>query len=78
MVIMAAFFSLFMANNYKIFGLVKIEDDSFLTIVGSVGSVCNGGSRALWGILMDKFGFKKIFFLILVVQVTSTLKHDEN
>ena len=59
-----------MANNYKIYGLLQIADDTFLTIVGSVGSVTNGCCRVFWGIMMDRFGFKKVFFIILAIQVT--------
>ena len=59
-----------MANNYKIYGLTKIDDDQFLTIVGSLGSVSNGCSRAFWGIMMDRFGFRKLFFIITAIQVS--------
>ena len=58
-----------MANNYKIYGIEEIADDTFLTLVGSIGSVCNGFSRAAWAMLMDRFGFRRIFLIMMIIQV---------
>jgi MFS family permease len=40
-----------------------------LTITGSIASVTNGCSRAGWAFLMDKYGFKKIFLIITVLNL---------
>jgi hypothetical protein len=58
-----------MASVYKTFGEKEIDDDSFLTTVGSVGAVVNGLSRVFWSTLQDKIGFKKVYFLILTIEV---------
>jgi len=58
-----------MAQNYKVYGLVHIPDDHFMTVVGSIGAVSNGCTRALWAILFDKFGFKRVYFVLVIVQV---------
>lgn len=52
----------FLASNFKNYGLLKKElnDDAYLTTVGSLSSIFNGGGRLLWGYLLDKFGFKKV------------------
>jgi OFA family oxalate/formate antiporter-like MFS transporter len=51
---------MFIAFNYKEYGMLEISDDSFLTIVGSCGSVLNGLGRLFWGILFDKFSFRTV------------------
>jgi len=58
-----------MANNYKVFGLEEIPDDYFLTIVGSFGALSNGFSRAIWAMMLENYGFKKVYFMLLLVQV---------
>lgn len=66
-----------MASVYKTMGIQLSDDmdDRFLTTVGAVGSIFNGGSRILAGQLMDKYSFKNIFYCILITQllVCSTL-----
>ena len=59
----------FISTNVKNYGVIKIQDDSFLTLVGSLSCVCNGGGRFMWGYLSDKIGFKKIYILILIIQI---------
>ena len=48
-----------------------------LTIVGSVGSLANGGSGVIMGPLQDKVGFKPMYSTILVVMfiVYSTIPY---
>jgi len=60
---------LFMVSNYKVYGTIAIPDDHFLTLIGSFGSVANGCTRAVWALLFDKFGFKKVYFVLLTIQV---------
>lgn len=60
----------FIAANYKNLGIITINDDNFLNIVGSVGAVSNGLGRVLWGILMDKFKFFNSFLLLLILEIT--------
>ncbi len=60
-----------MINQYKNFGIMypALENDSFLTLVGSLASVCNGSSRLFWAFLYDKFGFKFVFYTAATIQV---------
>ena len=58
-----------MANSYKNYGFDLGKDDSFLTLVGSLQALSNGLSRAMWGLLLDKLGFKKVYLSILGLQV---------
>ena len=58
-----------MSNNYKIYELSIIDDDQFVTIAGSLGSISNGLTRPLWAAFFDKFGFKKVFLVLVIIQV---------
>lgn len=58
-----------MANNYKVFGLLRLGNDSFVTLVGSIGSAMNGCSRLLWAAAYDRFGYRKVYFSLMVIQV---------
>ncbi len=73
LMIIMSYFSIqngyFMASNFKNYGISKISDDSFLTLVGSLGCVFNGGGRFFWGVLSDKLDFKKVYLIILTIQI---------
>ena len=56
-----------MAFNYKEYGNTRIDDDSFLTTVGSVGAIFNGFGRLIFGMLFDRFSFKSLSSIINVV-----------
>ena len=43
---------------YKVFGQTFIRDDKFLSLVGSISSIFNCFGRLLWGLIMDRFGYK--------------------
>jgi len=58
-----------MALAFKVYGSEKIQDDHFLTAVGSFGSIANGCTRAVWALFFDKYGFKKVYFVLLIIQV---------
>ncbi|OMJ89822.1 hypothetical protein SteCoe_7903 [Stentor coeruleus] len=59
---------IYLASAYKSFGKEKINDDEFLTIVGSVGSIFNGSFRYFWGQVMDKTSFKISYSILLALQ----------
>jgi len=61
---------LLVANNYKVYGLTKISEDHLLTVIGSIGSVANGVTRPMWALFFDKFGFKKVYFVLSLIQVS--------
>jgi len=46
----------YVAATYKNFGQTEISDDHFLTVVGSLGCLCSGLSRMLWGASADAIG----------------------
>ena len=50
--------------NYKEYGLLRIADDSYLTMVASAGGVASGLSRIFWGLMLDCFSFKVLMVII--------------
>jgi MFS transporter, OFA family, oxalate/formate antiporter len=57
--------------------LLKLTNDSFLTVVGSCGAIFNGLGRFFWGFMLDRFSFRAISSLInallMVAAVTASL-----
>ena len=51
------FFPMFVSSVYKVTPEGMIADHT-LTIAGTLGSLCNGLSRPLWGYIQDKYTFK--------------------
>ena len=67
---------LLVASNFKTYGTGKINDDQFLTLVGSIGAAFNGGGRVLWGLMYDKLSFKKVYFILLIIQIIFIATYD--
>lgn len=65
------FHGMFVVNQYKNYGLSipTLDNDKYLTIVGAVGSVCNGTMRSVWAFSMEAVGFKIIFYIIVSLQL---------
>jgi MFS transporter, OFA family, oxalate/formate antiporter len=70
MMIFSTSYGMFIAHVYKSYGILHINDDFFMTSVGSFGAMFNGGSRSIWSTLQDKYGFKRMFSILLVFQIT--------
>jgi nitrate/nitrite transporter NarK len=60
------------ASVYKTFDQDNLSD-KVLTIAGAMGSVCNGCSRILWAAFQDKYGFKKVYVVLLILQLALSL-----
>ena len=56
-----------MKVSFKNYGLGTIGDDRFLSFIGYFAHLASLISRFMFGILADKFGFKKCYMTILVV-----------
>lgn len=61
-----------MASIYKQINLENLSDRT-LTIAGAIGTVCNGVSRVFWPTLQDRFGFRRIYYCLLTVQLITSL-----
>lgn len=55
--------------NIKNYGRLHITNDSVLTTIGALGAFGNGIFRIGWGTLMDKFSYRTVALLNLVIQL---------
>ncbi|KAM3141824.1 hypothetical protein pb186bvf_006146 [Paramecium bursaria] len=69
MVLTSILWGMFMANSYKVYGLSVNLSDTQLTIVGSCQSAANGSSRIFWSFFLKKYGFKKLYLVLCVVNI---------
>eukprot|EP01015_Nassula_variabilis_P022184 TRINITY_DN403_c0_g1_i7.p1 TRINITY_DN403_c0_g1~~TRINITY_DN403_c0_g1_i7.p1 ORF type:complete len:499 (+),score=56.73 TRINITY_DN403_c0_g1_i7:70-1566(+) len=69
MALLSTYAGFMMAGCYKTYGFDLGKSDSFLTITGSLQALSNGFSRAIWGLVLDKLGFKKVYQIILIAQL---------
>jgi MFS family permease len=60
------FYGIYLASVYKPTAQDTLEDHT-LTLAGALGSVCNGGSRIVWASIQDKYGFKRVYLVLLIV-----------
>lgn len=60
---------LYIITAYKSFGSLHINDDSFLALVGALGSFFNGSFRFVWAQFMDKTSFKLAISGLLILQL---------
>lgn len=59
---------LYIGNSFKTFGNIALNDDKFLAIFGSVGSIFNGSFRYIWAQIMDNTSFKSTYLFLSVLQ----------
>jgi hypothetical protein len=67
MFMFGTFYGLYIASAYKVSADMDAISDEALTIAGSFGAICNGGSRILWASLLDKYSFKTVYGLIMLI-----------
>ena len=61
-------FGMYVASVYKDTALGLIPD-STLTLAGSLGAFANGGSRMFWATIMDYIGFRKVYLILVSIQI---------
>ena len=66
--LLGVFYSIHIASYFKTFAQQSLDDHT-LTIAGSVGSLCMAGSKLMWSLLYDHFGFKRIYACIMLTQI---------
>ena len=62
------FYGVFLVNSFKTFARSNMSD-GYLTLVGGIGGAMNGVSRFIWALMLDFFGFPKVYGLLLIIQV---------
>jgi MFS family permease len=68
MLFLGIFYGIYMAAVYKKTAQDFLDDDT-LTLAGAIGSVCNGCSRYLWASLQDVYGFRRVYSVVMVIQL---------
>lgn len=68
---MSIFFVYYIVDSYKGFGEIvpRLDDDKFLTTVGSVSAIFNA-MRFAWSGSLDKIKFKYVYGVLLFIQIT--------
>ena len=59
---------MFVLNTFKKYGQKNINDENFLTIVGSVASIF-GGIRFVWSQLVDRYSFKLSYSIVIGINI---------
>ena len=75
-----AFIGAFTTSVFKIIAIEFIPD-GILTLAGALASACSGFARFIWALMLDKWGFRKVFTVMMIIQtVNSALiyKNREN
>ena len=67
MFFLSTVYGMFIAINIKQLGLIHLHNDNFLTWCVSAGSICNGGSRIVWGRIIDRYKFKYTYGVLLII-----------
>lgn len=65
------FYGWYIMNTFKTYGSTHIDDDRFLTLIGSVAAVVNGGMRIFWSSLLDYYPFRKVNSFLMLIQVVT-------
>ena len=63
------FYGYFFTNVYKTYGMRYINDDHFLTLVGSISSLFNGFFKFMWATLLDYYPFKRIYGFLICLEI---------
>ena len=63
------FYGYYIINQFKTYGLGYGHDDTFLSVVGAIGSLFNGFLRIFWSSLLDKYPFHKVYGTLCGIQI---------
>jgi MFS family permease len=69
MALMLAISAAFTLFNFKSYGRTVINDDEFLSLVGSICGLGNGVGRLIWGTTADRITFSRSFSFIAILQI---------
>ena len=58
----------------SVFKMIAIDfiSDGILTLAGALASACSGFARFLWAFMLDKFGFRKVFTAMMIIQTINS------
>lgn len=62
-------FCFLVSNTNRHFGGMGGVPQSYLSVLGWLFGIVNGSTRFIWGMLMDKFGFKFLMIIISIIEM---------
>ena len=73
-------FGFLVASHYKEYGIVRIHNDSYFALVGSLAGFANGLSRFLWSNLADHINHYTLIKIniLMIITLSCTLKFISN
>jgi len=71
------FIGVFTTSVFKIIAIDYIPD-GILTLAGALASACSGFARFFWAYMLDKFGFRKVFTVMTIIQTINSAFIYEN
>ena len=69
MIVFSMMFAFFMKVAFKSYGSTIYQDDVYLTNTGKVGFLTAAISRFGWAALQEVLGFKKVYTVLLLLQI---------
>ena len=63
------YFCYILTNTYRAFGQLNLMNEKVLSALSKTSAVLNGIARICWGGLFDKYGFKKLYVIIIVANI---------
>jgi MFS family permease len=66
----------FYMNVYKIVAMIHIDDDHFLAYTSSIGFFFSCLGRVFYGLIFDKYSWKKVMMLNYTIQIGITIAFD--
>jgi len=65
------FIGVFTTSVFKIIAIDYISD-GVLTLAGALASACSGFARFFWAYMLDKFGFRKVYTVMMIIQTINS------
>jgi hypothetical protein len=56
-------------GNYKTYVKNSINDDKYLTFIGMIGSLGNGGGRFVWSIIFKFLGYRRTVGVVMTINI---------
>jgi len=62
---MMSLLAMFIALNFKVYGLTKVNNDHLLTYMNVISTIISSFGSIFWGILLDKIKYKSLLKIVV-------------
>lgn len=59
----------YVQNTYKIIGMLHINDDHFISFIGSTSFFISSFGRVLYGVILDKYSWKRVMVITYIIEI---------